>query len=176
MHPLVDALHEGVEMDAAFLLDLGRFGEEVHQHRLPPPDAAPEVEAFRRLDRLGEKAGEEPDLAGRVRLQPGAEVFEAGEEGVLGRVGAKAAAGHAGLVDLGQGLAHGKGIAGRGWGPQGPLALSTQDGEGEVREFKGLGLGGKVGLGIKGARCGIVRFNRDTDAENRPSCAATTCA
>ena len=55
--PAVDARvnvgHEGVKMHATFLRDRRGVEEQVHQQRLAAPDLAVDVEAARRLGRLG---------------------------------------------------------------------------------------------------------------------------
>ncbi len=43
MHAAVHLLHEGMKMHPALRRDVGRCGEEVHQHGLAAPDPAPEV-------------------------------------------------------------------------------------------------------------------------------------
>ena len=44
--------HEAVEVRAAFARHVGGVEEEIHQHRLAPPDRAVDIEAARRLRRL----------------------------------------------------------------------------------------------------------------------------
>ena len=71
-HAPVDLEHELVEMRAAFLGDPQRLDEQVHQHRLAAPDAAPHVDALGpRLLRL-EQLCEQPARAIclEVLLQP----------------------------------------------------------------------------------------------------------
>jgi hypothetical protein len=120
LHPLpargmqarLHLLHEGMEMDAALGRRVGGGVEKVHQHGLSPPDAAPEVEAFRRL-RLAGKAGKESLPAFARSLGPEAAGLEERQDGVLRRVRAQVAGGHARLVDLGQVLPHRRHLTGQ---------------------------------------------------------------
>ncbi|EKD61090.1 MAG: hypothetical protein ACD_54C00406G0002, partial [uncultured bacterium] len=103
---MVDFLHEGMKMHPAFLGN-GQVGkEQVHQHRLAAPDAAPQVKALRRCDRLGEQPGKQADLAVCVRLDPDAQSFQPRQHGMLGGVGAQGACGDLGFVNLGQRHSH----------------------------------------------------------------------
>ncbi len=67
VQPGVDVGHEGVEMRAAFLLNLDRAEEQVHQHRLAATDRAVNVETARRLGWL---RAEQPREGARLRLGP----------------------------------------------------------------------------------------------------------
>jgi hypothetical protein len=48
----VDFEHEGVEVDAALGGDAERVDEQVHQHRLAAPDAAPQIDPRGSASRL----------------------------------------------------------------------------------------------------------------------------
>ena len=60
LQPLVHGRHEAMEVLSAFVRERQRVEEEIHHECLAAPDAAPEIEAARRLAAL---AGELRDLA-----------------------------------------------------------------------------------------------------------------
>ena len=68
--------------------------------------AAPQVKPFRRGDGLGEKPGEQTDFAVGIGFQPDPQGFQPRQQSQLGRIGAQAAFGHFGLINLGQGHSH----------------------------------------------------------------------
>ena len=62
VQPFMHFQHEFVEMDATLVRDGDRVEEQVHQHRLAPPDRAPDVEPLRNnrlaaAEQAFEKAG-----------------------------------------------------------------------------------------------------------------------
>ena len=54
--------HEGVEVDPALVFDRQRRVEQVHQHRLAAPDAAPQIRAARRFRLVVQQLAEQPGL------------------------------------------------------------------------------------------------------------------
>jgi hypothetical protein len=100
----LNLLHEGVEMDPPLGLDPGMGEEQVHQHGLPPPDAAPEIKPLL-PHRLGPPEPRQEPLALR-RLQLLPQFFQPQERRALHGVGAQHALGHAGVVDRLQMLTH----------------------------------------------------------------------
>ena len=111
VHPAVDALHEGVEMDPLHPRRLGRGRHHVHQHRLAAPDTPPEIEALGAIP--GPLAPEEARKRAALgrRLDPGADRIEQRQHRALRRIGAQPPRGDLGLVDLDQRPTHGSGIA-----------------------------------------------------------------
>ena len=101
--------HEFVEVDAPMRHARQGLGEQVHQHGLAAADAAMEVDAARRLRRLGlapeAEAGEEAAAVGgrrRCRLQLAGEPVEACGRRLLQRVVADLACADQGAVALEQ--------------------------------------------------------------------------
>jgi hypothetical protein len=88
----VDFEHEGVEVNPALAGNGERFVEQVHEHRLAAPDAAPQVnaaDAIGPVQGLAEQAGQPAGGMGRFEID--LERFEPLGRGGLLRVGAQLA-------------------------------------------------------------------------------------
>ena len=66
------------------------LAKQVHQHGFAAPDAAVDIDAFGRLDRLGEEAGEKADLADGIGFEPVFQALQLRQDGLLRRVRAQA--------------------------------------------------------------------------------------
>jgi hypothetical protein len=105
----LNLLHEGVEMHAALGLDADMGEEQVHQHGLAPPNAAPEIQTL--LSRGFRPAEARQQALALRRLQLFAQLLQPEERGALHGIGAQHPLGHAGVIDRLQMLTHGAFLA-----------------------------------------------------------------
>ena len=87
MQPVMDILHEGMEMSAPLGLDRGAREEAIHEHRLAAADAAPQIEtAGRRSISVFQKLGEHSILARPISFERSRQLLKPADDHRLCRV------------------------------------------------------------------------------------------